>query len=83
MILEPQLGVQAPKADLPPQTVFLAGQNPWKRLLQKAEQVRKAFKKQRQSLEAVCALVGLEIEPLLSTGVFFVCFFRGSLTGVY
>lgn len=66
----PMVGVQAPKHYLPAgpsSTVVPDGQNHWKWLLQKGEQVRKAFRKQRQSLGAVSALAGLEIQPLLCT----------------
>ena len=73
-----EVAVLAPKPDFPPEIVLQAGQSLWKQLLQKPEQVGKAFRKERQSLEAVSALAGLETEPLP-----WIFFFNGSFTVVY
>lgn len=57
------VGVQATKPDLPTEIITQDVQSPWQQLLQKPKQAGKTFRNQRQSLETVPALAGLEMEP--------------------
>lgn len=58
------VSVQAPKPDLPPETL-LSWPKPLEVASAKSRAGGKSLQDQRQNLEAVSALAGLEIEPLL------------------
>lgn len=70
------VAVQAPKLDLPPQTVFWAGQSPLKQLLQKAEQVGNPSGNKDKALKLYLPWQALKYSPCFVL-FSFVLFFGG------